>query len=199
MMKFLFDFFPVLVFFVVYKTTDDIYSATGFLIGATILQIGYTWLRERRVQRVHLITLFFVVVLGGLTVAFQDDTFIKWKPTVVNWIFAAVLLGSAFIGEKNLIQRMLESNLELPAPVWRNLNYAWVVFFTASGFLNIYVAYSFSQEAWVNFKLFGLLGLTFAFILAQGVYLSRYLSTAEEKAKAGPVESVPEPQDPKGP
>src|SRR5690554_1443028 len=185
-MKFLFDFFPVLVFFIVYKVTDNIYHATAVLIAATIFQVGYTWFKQRRVERVHLVTLIFVVLLGGLTLLFQDDTFIMWKPTVVNWIFAAVLLGSAFIGEKNLLQRMLESNLQLPSAIWRNLNVAWVVFFLISGILNLYVAYSFSQEAWVNFKLFGLLGLTFLFILIQGLFLSRYLQDEPEKSVAAP-------------
>src|SRR5690606_17416752 len=134
------------------------------LIAATLLQVGYTWVKERKVQRAHLITLVFVVVLGGLTLLFQDDTFIKWKPTVVNWIFAAVLFVSAFIGERNLLQRMLESNMSLPPHVWRNLNYSWVIFFLASGALNLYVAYNFSQDFWVNFKLFGLLGITLLFV-----------------------------------
>ncbi len=183
-MKFLFDFFPVLVFFIVYKVTDNIYHATAVLIAATIFQVGYTWFKQRRVERVHLVTLIFVVLLGGLTLLFQDDTFIMWKPTIVNWLFAAILLGSAFIGEKNLLQRMLESNLQLPSPVWRNLNYAWILFFIASGVLNLYVAYSFSQEFWVNFKLFGLLGLTFLFVLLQGIYLSRFLQDEPDKPVA---------------
>ena len=174
-MKFLFDFFPVLIFFAVYKITDNIYHATAVLIGATILQVAYVWLKERRVERAHLITLIFVVALGGLTLIFHDDTFIKWKPTVVNWIFAVVLLGSAFIGQKNLLQRMLESNMVLPPRVWQNLNYACVLFFFLSGILNLYVAYNFSQDFWVNFKLFGLTGLTFIFILAVGLVLSRYI------------------------
>ena len=183
-MKFLFDFFPVLVFFIVYKVTDNIYHATAVLIAATIFQVGYTWFKQRRVERVHLVTLIFVVLLGGLTLLFQDDTFIMWKPTIVNWLFAAILLGSAFIGEKNLLQRMLESNFQLPSPVWRNLNYAWILFFIASGVLNLYVAYSFSQEFWVNFKLFGLLGLTFLFVLLQGIYLSRFLQDEPDKPVA---------------
>lgn len=185
-MKFLFDFFPVLVFFIVYKVTDNIYHATAVLIGATILQVAYTWFKEHRVQRAHLVTLIFVVILGGLTLLFKDDTFIMWKPTIVNWVFAAVLLASGFIGEKNLLQRMLESNLQLPSPIWRNLNYAWIVFFVASGILNLYVAYNFSQEFWVNFKLFGLLGLTFLFVLLQGIYLSRHIQNEPDKSVASP-------------
>jgi len=185
-MKFLFDFFPVLVFFIVYKLTDNIYHATAVLIAATVIQVGYTWIKERQVQRAHLLTLIFVVLLGGLTLLFQDDTFIMWKPTIVNWLFAVILLGSAFIGEKNLLQRMLEANLQLPSAIWRNLNYAWVLFFIISGVLNLYVAYSFSQEFWVNFKLFGLLGLTFLFVLLQGLYLSRHLQDEPEKSVAAP-------------
>src|SRR5690606_24226373 len=117
---------------------------------------------------------------------FQDDTFIMWKPTIVNWLFAVILLGSAFIGEKNLLQRMLEANLQLPSAIWRNLNYAWVLFFIISGVLNLYVPYSFSQAFWVNFTLFGLLGLPFLFVLPPGLYLSPLLQDEPEKSVAAP-------------
>ncbi|MCP5160471.1 MAG: septation protein A [Hahellaceae bacterium] len=179
-MKFLTDFFPLVVFFITYQITKDIYSSTGVLIAATLLQVGFLWIKNRRVEKMHLITLIFVVILGGATIFLQDDNFIKWKPTVVNWLLGAAFLGSQFFGEKNFIQRMLEANIELPAPVWRTLNLAWVSFFIVAGASNIYVAYHFEQATWVNFKVFGLLGLTVIFVLAQGVYLSRYLTDTEK-------------------
>lgn len=174
-MKFLTDFFPLIIFFTAYQTSKDLIVATGALIAATLAQVAFMWLRHRKVEKMHLITLVFVVILGGATVAFQDDTFIMWKPTVVNWILAVVFIGSEFIGGKNIIQRMLENNIDLPGPVWRNLNFGWAGFFILSGVLNLYVAFNFSQEFWVNFKVFGLLGLTIVFVVIQGVYMSRYL------------------------
>jgi len=119
--------------------------------------------------------------LGGATILFQDKTFIQWKPTVVNWLFGAAFLGSQFIGQKTIVQRLMESNLELPQEIWKNLNIAWVIFFLAMGVLNLIVAYNFSEETWVNFKLFGMLGLTFVFILAQGLYMSRHIQNSDNQ------------------
>ncbi|MGB0468319.1 MAG: septation protein A [Pontibacterium sp.] len=174
-MKLLLDFLPVIIFFGVYKTTDDIILATAVLIPATLLQMLYTWIRSHRIEKMQLVTLVLVVLLGGATVLFQDKTFIQWKPTVVNWLFGIAFLGSQFIGQKPIVQRMMESNLDLPSLAWRNLNLAWVVFFIVMGILNLVVAYNYSEEIWVNFKLFGMLGLTVVFILIQGVYLSRHI------------------------
>lgn len=175
-MKFLTDFFPLVVFFTVYQISKDLITATGALIAATLVQVAYIWIRHRKVEKMHLITLAFVVILGGATVLLQDATFIKWKPTVVNWILALVFIGSEFIGDKNIIRRMLEANIELPQNIWRNLNIAWAGFFILSGILNLYVAFNYDQETWVNFKVFGLLGLTIIFVIIQGFYMSRYLS-----------------------
>jgi intracellular septation protein len=174
-MKLLLDFLPVIIFFIVYKASGNIILATAVLIPATMLQMLYTWLRTHRVEKMQLVTLALVVALGGATILFQDKTFIQWKPTVVNWLFAAVFLGSQFIGKKPVVQRLMESNISLPHPVWRNLNIAWVIFFAAMGILNLLVAYSMSEEAWVNFKLFGMLGLTVVFILIQGLYMSKHI------------------------
>lgn len=174
-MKAFTDFFLLIVFFGVYQYTKDIYTATTVLIGATLIQIGYLWIRFRKVEKMHWITLVMVVVFGGLTIALKDDAFIKWKPTAINWLFALVFLGSEFIGKKNIIRRMLESNLSLPDSIWTKLNIAWAGYFTVAGALNIYVAYSYSQETWVNFKVFGLLGLTFLFVIIQGLFLSKYI------------------------
>ncbi len=180
-MKLLLDFLPVIIFFGVYKSTDDIILATAVLIPATLLQMLYTWIRSHKIEKMQLVTLALVVLLGGATVIFQDKTFIQWKPTVVNWLFGVAFLGSQFIGSKPIVQRLMEGNLELPAIAWRNLNIAWVIFFIVMGVLNLLVAYNFSEETWVNFKLFGMLGLTLVFILAQGMYLSRHIQNTDNQ------------------
>lgn len=179
-MKAFTDFFPLIVFFVAYQYSKDIILATGTLIIATVIQVSYLWLRFRRVEKMHLVTLVLVVVFGGLTVFFKDPNFIKWKPTVINWLFATVFIGSQFIGKKNIIQRMLQDNIDLPEPVWTKLNLAWAVFFVFSGVINIYVAFNYDEETWINFKVFGLLGITLIFVLLQGVYLSKYLKENTE-------------------
>ncbi|MCP5208943.1 MAG: septation protein A [Hahellaceae bacterium] len=182
-MKAFTDFFPLIVFFAAYQYSKDIILATGTLIVATTLQVAFLWVKYRRVEKMHLITLALVVVFGGLTVLLKDDMFIKWKPTVINWLFAVVFLGSQFFGQKNVLQRMLDTNMDLPLHIWRNLNFAWVGFFVFSGALNLYVAFTFDQETWVNFKVFGLLGLTFAFVIIQGLLLSKYISEPETAEK----------------
>ncbi len=179
-MKLLLDFLPVIIFFAVYKTSGDIILATAVLIPATLLQIGYTWFRSHRIEKMQLVTLALVILLGGATVLFKDKTFIQWKPTIVNWLFAVAFLGSQFIGEKTIVQRLMDSNFSLPQIAWRKLNLAWVVFFAVLGVINLFVAFNFSEETWVNFKLFGMLGLTLVFIIGQGVYLSRHIQNAEE-------------------
>lgn len=178
-MKLLLDFLPIVIFFIVYKTTNDIILATAILIPATLLQMLYTWIKTHKIEKMQLVTLALVVVLGGATVLFQDKTFIQWKPTVVNWLFGLAFLGSQFIGEKTIVERIMGSNISLPDNAWRHLNAAWVIFFMLMGIINLFVAYSFSEETWVNFKLFGMLGLTLLFILAQGLYLSKHIQQTE--------------------
>ena len=177
-MKLLFDLLPVIFFFIAFKIPDDphqgILLATAVAIVTSCLQVGLYWLKNRRFETMHLITLGLLLVLGGATLLLKDDRFIKWKPTAVNWVFAAAFLGSQFIGEKSLVRRMLEGNITLPAPVWVRLNLAWVAFFITAGCANLYVAFNFSLDTWVNFKLFGLMGLTLLFVFAQAFYLSRY-------------------------
>jgi intracellular septation protein len=181
-MKMLFDFLPILLFFVAYKLYN-IYVATAVIIVATILQVAWTWMRHRRIENMHLITLAFVVVLGGATLLLHDEMFIKWKPTVVNWIFALAFLGSQFIG-KPIVQRLMESQVAVTTEkVWGRLNLGWVSFFTLMGFVNLYVAYNFSTDFWVNFKLFGMLGLTVFFVILQSVYLMQYLVPEEPTAE----------------
>ena len=191
--KMLLDFFPVILFFVVYKLydnpTDGIIAATGAAIVASVVQVAYTRLRYGKVENMHLITLALIVVLGGLTIAFRDETFIKWKPSVVNWAFAVVFAGAQFVGKKNLVQRMMDGAISLPPNVWVNLNWAWVIFFIVSGLLNIYVAYSFDTDTWVNFKLFGLLGLTIVFIIGQSLILAKYMQSPKSSKEPTPSKS----------
>ena len=178
-MKFLFDLFPILLFFVAYKMYD-IYVATAVAIGAAFVQTGLFWLKHRKFEKMHVITLGILIVFGGLTLILRDPVFIKWKPTVVNWLFGASFLGSQFIGERPLVERMMGHAITVPSPVWRRLNGVWVLFFLAMGLINIYVAYNYSEETWVNFKLFGMMGLTLVFVFAQAFYLGRYMETDEE-------------------
>ncbi|MGE4500599.1 MAG: septation protein A [Hydrogenovibrio sp.] len=173
-MKLLFDLFPVILFFIAFKLYG-IYVATAVAIVASILQVAYVYAKNKRVEKMHIITLALIVILGGATLIFQDEAFIKWKPTVVNWGFALVFLGSHFIGEKPIIRRMMDQAISLPDRVWLNLSYMWIVFFIFSGVANIYVAYQYDTDTWVNFKLFGLMGLTLVFIIIQGIYISRYI------------------------
>jgi len=181
-MKMLFDFFPVALFFVVYKTYD-IYTATAVLIAACAVQTIAHRMISGRFENAHVITLVLVAIFGGLTLYLQDENFIKWKPTAINWLFAIIFIGSQFIGQKTIIERMMGSTITLPNLVWTKLNIAWALFFIALGGLNIYVAFSFDTDTWVNFKLFGLMGLTFVFIIAQSLYLMPYLKEADELNK----------------
>ncbi|RME34995.1 MAG: septation protein A [Gammaproteobacteria bacterium] len=177
-MKFFYDLLPVILFFIAFKIpedpTDGVMLATGVAIIASLLQVAIQRLRGLPVDRMQLVTLGLLVVLGGATLALQDERFIKWKPTAVNWLFALVFLGSEFIGRKNLVRRMMEGNIVLPDAVWTRLNLGWCAFFVIMGLANLYVAFNFPTEVWVDFKLFGMLGLTLLFVLAQGVYLARY-------------------------
>ncbi|MBL8259243.1 MAG: septation protein A [Candidatus Competibacteraceae bacterium] len=181
-MKLLFDFLPIVLFFVAYKLAD-IYVATGVLVVATLAQTAWLWLRQRRVETMPLITAGLVLVFGGATLLLHDPIYVKWKPTVVNWLFALVFVGSRYIGQKTVLERMMGAQLELPPALWIKLTFAWAIFFFAMGALNLYVAFSFDENTWVNFKLFGILGMTVAFILAQAAYMSRHLKTDDDPSK----------------
>lgn len=173
-MKLLSDLFPVILFFVAYQLYD-IYVATQVAIAAAVLQVTYNKLRHGSVEKVQLLTLGLLVVFGGLTLALRDPVFIKWKPTVVNWLFALAFLLSQIFMQRGFLQRMMDHAVTMPQSAWSRLNIAWVTFFFAMGVINLYVAYNFSEETWVNFKLFGFLGLTLAFMLVQGFYLARHM------------------------
>ena len=157
--------------------------ATAVAIVVSVLQVIYTWFRHHKVEKMQLITMGLIVVLGGATLIFQDERFIKWKPTVVNWLFAVVFLGSQYFGSKNIIKRMMDEQVVLPEHVWGKLNMAWALFFFVTGCANLYVAFNYPTETWVNFKLFGILGLTILFVIGQAMYMSRYIEEDEEPEK----------------
>lgn len=207
-MKFLFDLFPVILFFGVFKWAEGrpdaaqemvgrylsdfvsggtvaagqapILLATAIAILATIAQIAYLLLRRKRVDPMLWVSLAIIGVFGGATIYFHDENFIKWKPTVLYWLFAAALIISRLGFGKNLIRSMMGKQIVLPDMVWERLNLAWAGFFAAMGLLNLYVAFNFATAIWVNFKLFGFMGLMFAFIIAQSLLLSKYLKDKHE-------------------
>jgi intracellular septation protein len=149
-------------------------------IAASILQVGLFWLKHRRFETMHVVTLLLILVLGGATLWLQDERFIKWKPTAVNWAFAIAFLISEFIGQKNLVRRMMEAQVKLPDAIWTRLNLSWVAFFASMGVANLYVAFNFETSIWVNFKLFGLMGLTLLFAIGQAFYLARFAEQTED-------------------
>jgi intracellular septation protein len=216
-MKILLDFLPILLFFGTFKfaerdaqaaadfatrhfgflvnggvvgpTEGPVLLATLVVIVATAAQIGVQLLRGRKVDLMLWISLALVVVLGGATVWFHNETFIKWKPSMLYWAMGLAFWVSQLVFRKNLLQTLMGEQLELPAAIWQRLNFAWIAFFGMMGLLNLYVAYSFSTDTWVNFKLFGGLGLMLLFTLAQGVYLSRHLKPADGGTTEHPPES----------
>lgn len=179
-MKLLFDFFPILLFFIAYKLFD-IYVATAVAIAATFGQIAFSWFTTRKVVAMQWVTLAVIMVFGGMTLYLHDEQFIKWKPTVINWIFGAAFLASQFFGGRTAIERMLGGSLTLPGTIWRRLNIGWVLFFLSMGAANLYVMSHYDRDTWVNFKLFGMLGLTVVFIVLQSLYLSRYMAEPENE------------------
>lgn len=186
-MKFLFDFFPVIAFFIAFYVPEDrqqgIYAATYTIMIATMIQVALYWLLYKKFEKMHIITFVVVLIFGGLTIYLQDEVFIKWKPTIVNWCFAAALIASHFIGDKTLFQRMInlaDEKLQLPDKVWRNVNMSWGLFFIFLGLVNLYVAFSFTTEFWVNFKAWGMTLLNLAFLVAIFIYMYQYLKETEE-------------------
>ena len=193
-MKFLYDFFPLLLFFVAFKVYG-IYAATAVAIVASFVQVGFYWQRHRRFETLHLVSLGVIAVFGGMTLALQDSTFIKWKPTIVSWIFAGALFASQFLASRPLVQRLMGSQIELPQSLWRRLNVSWALFFFVLGALNIYVAFYFSpeldaarrEELWVNFKVFGITAMTLVFVVAQAFVMAPHLrEPADPKDGASP-------------
>jgi len=200
-MKFLFDLFPVILFFASFKWSEKnpdsaagllaqftglnvapamapILIATVVVIVATLAQVAWVHFKHGKVDKMLWFSLALVVAFGGMTLAFQNEAFIKWKPTVLYWGFAAGIGITALLFKKNAIRAALGEQITLPEPIWSRLNFSWLGFFVLMGVLNLYVAYSFSTDIWVDFKLFGGMGLMFLFVIAQGLYLSKYM---EEK------------------
>jgi len=178
-MKLLFDLFPVLLFFIAFKT-HGIYVATSVAIAATVLQIIWTKYRHGKVDMMLWVTFAIVSVFGGATLLLHNESFIKLKPTALYWIFSAILLFSNLFFNKNLMRALLHEKIALPVHAWNRLNLIWSLFFAALGFINLYVAYNFSTDSWVNFKLFGFTGLMVIFILAQGAWLAKYIDEKKE-------------------
>lgn len=170
-MQLLVDFFPIIVFFAVFKFYG-MYAATAAIIAAMALQIAVQWLRERKVSKMLLVSGIAVAVFGSATLLLHNPLFIQWKPTIVYWIFAALLIGSRYIGEKTMIERLMGHAIELPLSMWRQLNLIWFVNFSVLGAANLYVVYNYDQNTWVNFKLFGTLGLTLVTVIAQAIWIA---------------------------
>lgn len=177
-MALLYDFLPVILFFAAYQLWG-IYVATAVMLAVSVAQIALTWLKTRQIRRLHLFTTVLVLLFGGLTLVVHDEIFVKWKPTVVEWLFAAAFLGSRLFTGRSLLKLALGEQLGLPEGVWLRLDLAWAAFFLLLGAANLYVVYNFSTDVWVNFKLFGILGATLLFALGQGVYLARHLPDAD--------------------
>jgi intracellular septation protein len=200
-MKFLFDLFPIILFFGAFKLAGvypdqvaalaasvgyladakqlPILIATAVAIVATFAQIGWVHFRHGKADKMLWVSLAIITVFGGATLFLHDETFIKWKPTVLYWLFATTLFISDLLIGKNLIKSMMQKQITLPEIVWRKLNLGWATFFTILGFVNLYVAFNFPTDTWVNFKLFGILGMMLLFVVLQGAMLSKYIDDKE--------------------
>lgn len=187
-MKLLIDFFPIILFFAAFKFWG-IYTATAVAIAATIVQIAYVRMRHGKVDAMQWLSLGVIVVFGGATLLAHSETFIKWKPTVLYWLMGGALLVGQLFLRKNFIKTLMGTQIALPDTIWTRLNWGWTGFFITMGAINIWVAYTFDTNTWVNFKLFGSLGLMVVFIIAQALYLSRYV----EEDAATPQQDAPQP------
>ncbi len=188
-MKFLYDLFPLILFFISYKLYD-IYVATGVAIVSSFVQISAFWLYTKRFEKIQVVTLILLIVFGGLTILLRDPLFIKWKTTIVNWLLAAVFFLTQFGTKRTVFEMIGDSKVALPKHIWKSMNLHWAWFFTFIGALNIYVAFYYRpdlsevvrEEVWVNFKVFGVLGLTFVFLILQMILISRKLSNEDKAA-----------------
>jgi intracellular septation protein len=178
-MKLLFDLFPVILFFIAFKVFN-VYVATGTAIAATIAQIGWVKWRHGKVDTMLWVSFAIIAVFGGATLILHDETFIKFKPTILYWVFAIILLGSNLLLKKNLMRTLLKEKITLPTKVWNQVNLGWSLFFVLLGIVNLYVAFNFSTDAWVNFKLFGTTGMMLVFVLLQAIALSKYVQDEKE-------------------
>ena len=181
-MKPLLEFFPIVLFFAVYKLYD-IFIATGVVIAATLVQVLIHWWLYRRVETMQWVTLALILVMGGATIYLQNEQFIKWKLTIIECLFGGAFLFSQFFGKKTFIERMMGANLELPSNVWKSLNLSWAFFFFAVGAINLYVMDHYSTDDWVSFKTFGVPGMMLGFVAIQVVLLYRFLPSDQEPKK----------------
>ncbi len=179
-MKFLFDLFPVILFFIAFKFAG-IYAATGVAIAATFAQVGWLKLRGKKIDAMLWVSLAIIVVFGGATLFLHDETFIKWKPTVLYWLFALTLGCGQLIFRRNLMRSIMGAQLQLPEVAWTNLLWSWTGFFAVMGVLNLYIAFNFSTDDWVNFKLFGGMGLMLVFVIAQALFLAKHIQQEDPK------------------
>lgn len=186
-MKLLFDFFPVVFFYITFNYYKEplgevqaMIYATAVLMAATVIQVAINWFKNRKVEKMHIVVLVLALIFGGATIYFQDKAYLIWKVTIVNWLFAVVFFGSHFIGHSHIVKRMMSKSVDLPEVVWDRLSYMWILFFAALGVINLVVAKTFDFDTWVDFKLFGLLGLTVAFVIIQTIYLSRHVKEVKE-------------------
>ncbi len=184
MKKLLFDLFPLVLFFIVFRIAD-IYAATAVAMAASVAQILWLRLSAKKIETSHWINLAVIVVFGGATLLFQSDVFIKWKPTVLYWVFAVILLGGRYLMQRNLMQKLMGGQLTLTEPIWDKLNLMWSGFFIFAGLANIYVAFSghFTDSQWVNFKVFGLMALLLIFVVIQSIWLSRHMKDQTDQSE----------------
>ena len=173
-MKLLFDLFPVILFFVTFKFAG-VFTATAVAIGATVVQVGWVKYRHGKVDTMLWVSLGIISVFGGATLLLHDENFIKWKPTVLYWFFSVSLLLAPIFFKKNLMRTLLQEKIALPDPAWGKLNLAWSAFFAVLGVVNLYVAFNYSTDSWVNFKLFGATSMMLAFVILQSLWLSKYV------------------------
>lgn len=196
-MKLLFDFFPILIFFIAYKLFG-IFAATGIAMLAALIQVLYFRMKFKRVENIQLVGLLLITVFGGATLIFHDPWFIKWKPTAIYWITALFFLFSSFLGQKTLIEKMLSTNVFLPKKKWHQLNLIWVLFFILMGIANLFVAYHYSTDTWVSFKLFGSTGITLLFVVIQAIFLSNNMIENKELEKKAIESLQTEPDNKEG-
>jgi len=178
-MKLLLDFLPIVVFFVCFKFAG-IYVATAAAIAVTISQLAWMALTGRKIEPMQWVGLAIIVVFGGATLWLQDESFIKWKPTVLYWLMGSALWAGLYVFKRNLMKQLMGAQVELPDHAWGVLLHSWACFFALMGCLNLWVANHFDTDTWVSFKLFGGLGLMLVFVVAQGVYMSRFIKEQPE-------------------
>lgn len=186
-MQLFLDYVPIIAFILAYYYAKDFFFATAVLMGVMPVVLLLQWLMTRKLNRIFAASTALVLVLGAFTLTFRNPAFLFWKPTVLNWAFAAVFLGSQWIGDKPIVERLLGSAADLTKPQWIRLNQIWVAFFVIVGALNIYVAYTFSEAFWVNFKFWGMLGMTLVFVIVQSVWLT--LAAQKNEASTGEPEA----------